>query len=1019
MLEFGVLGPLLIRRDGAPVELSSAMLRRLTAILLAKAGIALTADTLIDALWDGSPPPTARKTLQVYVHRLRQALGGEETVPRGPDGYRLCLDQGSLDAQEFLDLLAKAEAGQDPAGSLRAALNLWRGPAFAGVNDTVLLAEHSSWLEEQRLVALQTLAGLGPGLVKELTEAAAAHPYREALHARLMIALYHDGRQADALEVYRRIREQLAQDLGIDPGPELRETHEQVLRGNVPRSGQAASPSRNFLPPDVADFTGRAQEMSQLDLLTQDQPTIAITTVAGTAGVGKTALAIRWANRNLARFPDGQLYLNLRGYDPGPPLRTIDALTQLLICLGVPAEKLPIDVDTAAALYRAEVAGKHMLILLDNASSAEQIRPLLPGGQGCVTLVTSRDRLSGLISRDGAQRLTLDTLPEADAMALLRRILGEDRLAAEPDAAQQLVAICARLPLALRIAAAQLADEPSAGLAGYLAKVAETGALDALAIEGDASFAVQPVFHRSYVELPLTVQRAFRLLGVLPAADFTAETLAVLAAVTEGEATTALDCLNAAHVIEQNAAGRFSFHDLLRQFARKLAHTDGCQEWTEALARLGDWYCGRAAAAGALIYPGLDFLPSDPGGVFSSRAEALSWLDAEAPSMLAFIVHADSPVMRRHAWYISDGMRPYYRLRRLHSDWLRAAASALQAADAEGDLIGHSAAHLGMGNAYHLRGDQETARHHYQATLESARAAGWDNGEGAALSGFGVAYYVEGRLAESVEYTRESLVVARRLGSDRRVATLLNNLGFVCMDLGRLAEAEAYCSEALALHRRDGASVSVAYDLLALAMARHDMGRNADAIATCQEALQAYRELGDRGGQESALVSLSEMFAAAGDAQAAEASAREALAIADEIDTPRNTGNACLAMAMAAKAAGDLTSARRYAEQAFECMTQVNDRAGLATSHWVLALVHHGQGDTETARKHAATASEIAEDRGYSVIHARAQLALASAAMVLGHRGTARAHATAAAKLATTCGAAPERDAAHALLATL
>jgi DNA-binding SARP family transcriptional activator len=485
-MEFRVLGPVEMWSAGRCVDIGHVKERAVLAALVLDLGKVVPIDSLIDRVWGDGPPASVRKNLYAYVARLRSAIAGADhkhvALTHGPGGYVLEADPGQVDLYGFRRLVAEAATADDERAAelLSEALGLWRGPALAGLTSP-WLRSMSDTLERQRIAAvldhgdIELRRGEHAALSVMLAEQAVAHPADERLIGQLMLALYRSGSQADALRRYEQTRQRLAEELGADPGPQLRMLHQRILRNDpaLAGSGSAARPVRpgpRELPADIPAFTGRSAELSELDrLLTgRAEPTaMVISAVSGTAGVGKTALAIHWSHRVAEHFPDGQLYVNLRGYDPSQPSTGAEALARLLRTLSGPGQDIPDDEDERATRYRSLLAGKRMLIVLDNAQSAEQVRPLLPGTPACMVLVTSRDALTGLIARDGATRLELDVLPPEDAADLLRALIGQ-RADADLDAVAALAAQCCRLPLALR-AAAELAGARSATPLGDLA----------------------------------------------------------------------------------------------------------------------------------------------------------------------------------------------------------------------------------------------------------------------------------------------------------------------------------------------------------------------------------------------------------------------------------------------------------------------------------------------------------------------------------------------------------------------
>ncbi|MGI5492687.1 BTAD domain-containing putative transcriptional regulator [Microtetraspora malaysiensis] len=621
-MEFGVLGPLIMRSDGEATRLTSAKQQTLLAALLCHANTPVSLERLMEALWE-KPPASAAANLRLYVHRLRRALQAPERITSHGSGYVLAVHPGELDADRFGELAAEAGRARKAADLNRAgellteALALWRGKAYGDIAQTPLIRESAARLEEERLRAVEERADIDLALgrhgevVPELTLLVDEHPYREVLRRHLMLALYRSGRQSEALEVFRRTRALLMEELGIEPGPELRLLHEAMLRGETDLWSSphpSSPPVPRELPAGTYGFTGRADAIEALDAaLAGDHAGIggpvALTVIAGPAGVGKTALGVHWAQRIMHRFPNGQLYLNLRGYSAEPRLRPLEALTALLRALGMPPQRMPSDTAQAAALYRSLMAGRRMLVLLDNAASAEQVRPLLPGAVGCLVVVTSRNRLSGLIVREGARRVTLDVLTPVEARELFVSFLGERRVVSEPEAVAEVAELCGRLPLALRIAAAHLADRPLQRIAHYAVELAEGNRLAALEIAGDSGTAVRAALEESYETLAPEERRMFRLLGIAPGMDFTVEAAAAASGRGPQAAVRLLDRLAAAHLLDERVPGRFAFHDLVRLYARAQARVeDSDDERGEAVRRVYRWYLSGAESAADLLY---------------------------------------------------------------------------------------------------------------------------------------------------------------------------------------------------------------------------------------------------------------------------------------------------------------------------------------------------------------------------------------------------------------------------------
>ena len=585
---------------GEILPLSGLRRKAVLATLALHVGQVVGTGRLVNAVWGGTAP-AALNTLQSHVSYLRTVLGKATIVAR-PPGYMLDLDGDGTDVLLAERLLRQGAQSADPAraaADLREALALWRGRPLADLAGLAWLEQQAGRLDllrEQIRHALsdaRLAAGEHRQLVPELEQAAADHPLDEQVHAQLMTALYRGGRQADALAVYQRLRSTLAEELGLAPSPALRELETAILRQDASLDASAAGgaslrpaappaapvpavPVPAQLPPPVAAFAGRDTELARLDAILDGQAdqasAVTIAVITGTAGVGKTALAVSWAHRAAARFPGGQLYFDLRGFDPaGPALDPGRALRGFFEALAVPPERIPEGLDDQVALYRSLLAGQRVLVLLDNARDAAQVRPLLPGSPGCLAVVTSRNHLTGLIAGHGAHPLGLDLLTPEGARELLARRVGADRAGREPGAVDEIIVGCARLPLALTIAAARAATSPGFPLAVFAADLREVGhALDSL--DGDdAATDIRAVFSWSYRALSPDTARMFRLLGLHPGPDITVSAAASLAGIAPDQARALLVELTRGHLLSEHRPGRYAFHDLLRAYATEQA----------------------------------------------------------------------------------------------------------------------------------------------------------------------------------------------------------------------------------------------------------------------------------------------------------------------------------------------------------------------------------------------------------------------------------------------------------------
>lgn len=966
----------------------AAQPRVVLAVLLAEAGQVVSADRLVDELWGDHPPRTALNTVQGYVARLRKLLGdnSETRLLTRDRGYLLELADGDLDAHVFERLVESGQRavadGRLAAGAeeLVAALALWRGPALDDVPASPVVTVEANRLEQRRLTALEARLGAELALgrhhetVDELRRLVGEHPLREQLRCHLMLAMYRCGRRAEALDVYRDGRAVMVAELGMEPGPELRDLERAILADD--RSLAGATTTRRVtpaqVPADVAGFTGRHTLLRQLDaLLPARGPAVAIVTVAGTPGVGKTALAVHWAHRVRDRFGDGQLYVNLRGYAAGEPVRPIDALARFLHALGVPAEQVPTDVEEAAALYRSVLADRRMLVLLDNAHHPDQVRPLLPGAPGCLVLVTSRDALTGLVARDGARGLRLDVLTEDEARALLTYLLGADRVHAEERAARELAELCAHLPLALRITAANLGDHT---LAEYRDLLRAGNRLATLQVDGDEQAAVRAAFDLSYAALPDDARRLFRLLGLVPGPDVTVEAAAALAGVDAPAAAALLTRLAVAHLVDEHPGGRFGCHDLLRLYAGERAEQeDASADRDDAERRLYDWYLHTVDAAATLLYPQMRRLTLPPAdrasvpGTFADNTQALAWLDAERHNLVAAVRAKPLPVVG----LLADALRGYFWLRMYTVDWLAVAAAGLAAAEARDDLVTQTGALLSLADANFRLGHHKKAIDHSTRALATARRAGWAEGEAAALNNLGNLHIVSGRLREAVDYHRTALALNQRIGRLPSQFHNLGNLGVAYQHLGDLRTAHLRLTEALAIGREIGSANAEATKLCDLGAVLRDLGRLADAAGVLRLALDRNREIGDAGVEVEARNRLAAVLSDTGDHPAALEHAQAALTSARDAELRHGEVEVLNTLGMIHLRLGRPRAATDHHLQALALARDTSWRYGETTALIGLAAARQ---DGNAAR----TAIDLAVTAGYRVLEGQARTVLAA-----------------------------------------
>ncbi len=1008
--EFCLLGPLLVRSGDDVMPIRKGKLRALLAALLLSANTVVSVDELTEALWGLDPPATARAVVQTYVMQLRRTLGAAGTrIGTQAHGYLIRVQSGELDVAQFEALVTQARAASRnadwaQAGSRAgAALSLWRGAPLADTGSHLLASCHAPRLAELRLQALEARidadihSGRHGDVIGELRQLSAADPLRERLHALLMLALYLDGRQGEALAAYRRARGTLVDELGAEPGPDLQALHRQILTADPAlsvaelaiTSASAGAPAvPRELPAPPSHFTGRAAELAALTGLIREpgsQPSaVVISAIGGTPGVGKTALALRWAHEVACRFPGGQLYVNLRGYDPDQPMPATDALAGFLTSLGVPGHDIPATIEERAARYRSLLAGKQVLIVLDNAGTVEQVRPLLPGNPGCAVVVTSRDALAGLVARDGAARINLDLLPAHEAVGLLSAMIGP-RVDEDPAAADALAERCARLPLALRVAAELAAGRPGVPLAWLAAELADRDTrLDQLEAGGDNRTAVRAVFSWSYRNLDPAAARAFRLAGLHPGASFEAYVIAALCGTTLSEARRHLHLLVRAHLVQPAAAGRHGMHDLLRGYARELAATeDSPDERGAALTRLFDYFLHGAATAMNVFHPARQhrrprvLAAATPSPSFGDAAAALSWLDTEQANLLAIVVAAADGGFPGHATRIAATLHSY-----------------LQSASSPHEVSFHSIA------------------------LRAAWQLGDDAAAAQALLGLGSASWRLGRCASAAEELGQALNLFRAADDKAGQARALNNLGGVSYQQASYREAADYFGRSLDLFRQTCDLPGEAAALNGIGNALQSQGQDEQAATSYQESLRLARELGDRQLEIVALGNLGLMAHKVRDYQAADGYNRQAVALSRETGDRSGEATALNNLGATARLDGRYEQAVSYHKQAIGLFRETGAQADEADVLIDLGEAFLAADQPADARAQLAMALDITRRIGHRYYQARAHHALGNVHVAADRIQAARDDLQQALSLYRAMGA-PEAEQVSTLLADL
>ncbi|HEU4422625.1 MAG TPA: BTAD domain-containing putative transcriptional regulator, partial [Pilimelia sp.] len=786
------------------------------------------------------------------------------------------------------------------------ALELWRGPALASL-DTPWVNNVRERLETERLAAEadrndRLLAGGQHAVVLgELASGTAAHPLDERLAGQLMLALYRCGRQADALHHYQQVRLRLAEDLGVDPAPPLKRLYQQILTADsaltvakIARPAPSVTPpAPRQLPSPPTSFSGRTRELAALDAVMataeRTATTVTVAAVSGTAGVGKTALVLHWAHHVAERFGDGQLYVNLRGFDPsGNVVDPGDAIRGFLDAFDIPPHRIPTSRDAQAALYRSLLANRRMLIVLDNARDAEQVRPLLPGTPGCLVLTTSRNQLTGLIASEGAAPVTLDLLTATEAGDLLARRLGPERVSADPDAASEIIARCARLPLALTIVAARAAIRPDLPLSKIAVELRD--GLDGFD-GGEAANDVRAVFSWSYKALSDAAAQLFRLLGLHPGPDFTAQGAASVAGVPPARARSLLAELVRAHLLAEHSPGRYILHDLLRAYATEQTHAqDTDAERRAAVRRVLDHYAHTAFAAARMLDPKrepIDLAAAQPGVTardFIDHGSAMRWLTIEHPGLLAAVEQAGRLGFDTHVRQVAWTLGGFFHRRGHWHDWVRVQRAAFEAAGRGADRPGQAHALRGLARAYARLGRNDDAFARAREALDLF--AGLRDHAGQAKTHLDLAwmYARQGDHREALGHSQQGLELFRSANHRDGQSIALNNIGMAHVRLGEHQQALSYCHQALDLSRETGNRLNEAESWDSLGCVHHNLDQYQRAVACYEHALDGFRSCEHLDKEARTLSHLADAHHAAGHHTAAAKAWQRALAILAELD---------------------------------------------------------------------------------------------------------------------------------------
>jgi DNA-binding SARP family transcriptional activator len=882
-----VLGEVTADVEGRAVDLGAPRQRCVLAALAVDAGRSVPVDRLVERVWGADAAPRARATLHSYVSRLRRVLAAADgtgvVIVRRSGGYALACDGAGpvVDLQRFRELCALARGDDGRAvRSLTEALALWRGEALTGVRGQWAEAERFR-LGQERLAAEHDLtdaglrAGQGGELVAALSARSAQHPLDERVAGQYLLALHRAGRSGDALEHYQRVRARMVEELGTEPGVALRQLHQQVLSADpalTPRSATAAAARvvPRQLPAAPAPFVGRHDELDRLDAALGTSATVVISAIAGAGGIGKTWLALHWAHGHADRFPDGQLFVDLRGFSPdGEPMPPAVAVRGFLDTLGVEPGRVPVDAHAQAALFRSLVAGKRMLLVLDNAVDTAQVTPLLPGGGSCTVLVTSRNRLPGLVTGHDAAHLPLHTLDLPEACALLARRIGAGRAEAERDAVEDLARLCGGFPLALSIVAGRTRTDPGSSLPAIAVELRDSG-LDALD-DSDPVASLPAVLSWSRRALSEEQAAVFALLATAPGPDVDLLAAASLTGLSPARTRTVLRALEQASLLDRDEAGRHRMHDLIRRYAIDSADDLPEQVREEALRRVLDFYTHTAHAADRLLSPHRH--PVDPDApapgtqprALTDDAAAMAWFDVEHANLLAAQQTAAARARHRTAWHLAWALSTFHTRRGHRRDRLAVWLTALRSAALQGDGTAVSLAHGHLGRAHADLGHHDQAAEHLQHALAAAEQHQDHVQQAHVHHDLARAMEQRGEDEQALEHATRALALYRTVDRPAWQADALNQVGWYAARLGRHDTARAHCHAALVLHRQHHNPGGEAATLDSLGYIDHHNGHHQRAVEHYQRALALHRDLDDTYQEADALEAIGHPHAALGE----------------------------------------------------------------------------------------------------------------------------------------------------------
>ncbi|HEU5353238.1 MAG TPA: BTAD domain-containing putative transcriptional regulator [Actinocrinis sp.] len=1014
--EFGLLGPLSVTVAGSPVQIRAAKLRIVTASLLLRPGKPVSVEELVDRLWDDEPPGNGRSAIQTYVNRLRMLLGDAGRLIRTEAaGYRIDVATSAIDRERQLGHFAHARDARArgdlnaEARMLRDGLALRRGAPLADVPSRLLQLGEVPRIVEDNLQAVERLndveleLGSHASLVGVLQSLTVEHPLRERFWAQLMLALYRSDRQADALNAYVQVNTLLREELGIEPGQQLRDLYQRILHADralrLARPAEAAVADRWTppfqLPADVPDFVGRGPLISQVRALFSgaDPASLAVpvTGLSGPPGIGKTALAVHIAHRLRPSFPDGQLFIDLRGHANSRPMEPTEALERLLRAVGVAPEAMPHDVDEQAALLRSALADRRVLMVLDNAYGIDQVRPLLPGSRGCAVIVTSRNSLHGLAALHGARVFLVESISAEEARDLLSRIVGERRVTAEADAAAALAAACGYLPLALRIVAAKIAaggeSHAESSIDATLNMLRSGDRLAAMSVDGVSEVTVRSAFELSYSTLKPDAARLFRLLSLCPGPTFDVYAAASIGDVDLLAAEKLLESLVSTNLLHLHSPRRYQFHDLIREYARSQSLQDGDAVRQTAYNRLLAFYLHASEAACKKVYPDVyrvpfhetpDAPPEHPP--WQNRTQALHWLDDEIDNLVAAI-RAPSVEVADPAptWYLAAALLNYFHEQRRDAAWQATFTAALATSERRGDPSATAALRNGLGRLHLLRTEYDLALRYYRGALDAYQGSQDADGQARALNNLGIVATVTGAYDAAIGYYRQALELYPADGGGDVRIVIMTNTGVLLHMVGQTESGTEYAAQALELARRAGRRNLAARAAAVIALKDMWLGKLEAAASGLAAVLEESRDLGNRQNVAETLRNLAEVHLEAGRLERSRAMLEQALTSAEELGFTWGIIGARVTLGWVGFHAGDLANAEA-GFRAAHALALAGPRYWHSSAALGLAACHRLRCELDQAATFADTAvrDERPRERG------RGHLELARIALAAG-----------------------------------